>query len=203
MEAALCGTCVRKSAIAILSVIIQNRHPMLLKIQDEMVNEGRGLDDTDAGMKVNQDLIEADRKYRAELAALKEDMKEADEASKREIAELMRKQQTEIDENERQRKKLETNVAKLEADRARDLEALEERLAEQASNMEEKEKRIKDFEESLKKREAADTIDKAETARLNEKLEEMKQEREKDITELRAAVEQAKRKSTGQCYTDN
>ncbi|KAK0510090.1 hypothetical protein JMJ35_007484 [Cladonia borealis] len=187
----------KESAMAILGVIIQHGHPMLLKIQDEMINEGRGLEDTGAGIKVNEDLIEADRKYKAELAALKEDMKEADEASKREIAELMRKQQAEIDENERQRKKLETNMAKLEADRARDLKALEEKLAEQASNLQKKEKAISDFQESLKKREAADTIDRAEKARLNEKLEEMKQDRATEVSQLRAAVEQAKRKSTG------
>lgn len=192
----------KESAMAILGVIIQHGHPMLLKIQDEMINEGRGLEDTGAGIKVNEDLIEADRKYKAELAALKEDMKEADEASKREIAELMRKQQAEIDENERQRKKLETNMAKLEADRARDLKALEERLAEQASNLQKKEKDIRDFQESLKKREAAETIDRAEKARLNEKLDEMEQERATEVSQLRAAVEQAKRKSTGQCFVD-
>ena len=192
----------KESAMAILGVIIHHRYPMLLKIQDEMINQGRGLEDTGAGIKVNEDLIEADRKHKAELAALKEDMKEADEASKREIAELMRKQQAEIDENERQRKKLETNMAKLEADRARDLKALEERLAEQASNLQRKEKDIRDFQESLKKREAAETIDRAEKARLNEKLEEMKQERATEVTQLRAAVEQAKRKSTGQCFVN-
>jgi predicted nucleic acid-binding Zn-ribbon protein len=193
----------KESAMTILGVIIQHRHPMLLKIQDEMINEGRGLEDTGAGIKVNEDLIEADRKHKAELTALKEDMKEADEASKREIAELMRKQQAEIDENERQRKKLETSMAKLEEDRARDLEALEQKLADQASNLKRKEKDIKDFQESLKRRENAETLDREEKARLNQKLNDMEQERAKEVRELKAAVEQAqRRKTTGQCFDD-
>lgn len=192
----------KESAMDILEVIIRHGKTMVLDIQHEMINEGRGLADTGAGIKVNEDLIEADRKYKAELAALKEDMKEADEASKREIAELMRKQQAEIDENERQRKKLETNMAKLETDRARDLKALEERLAEQASNLQKKEKEFRDFQESLKKREAAGTIDRAEKARLTKKLAEIEQERATEATQLRAALEQAERKKPGQYFVN-
>ena len=192
----------KESAMAILEVIIRDGKTMVLEIQHEMINEGRGLADTGAGIKVNEDLIEADRKHKAELAALKEDMKEADEASKRKIAELMRKQHAEIDENERQRKELETNMAKLEADRARDLKNLEERLAKQASNLQKKDKDIGEIQESLRKSEAAETINRAEKARLEETLDKMKQERETEVTQLRAAVEEAQRRSAGQCFVD-
>jgi hypothetical protein len=189
----------KESAMTILGVIIERRQPMLLKIQDEMINEGRGLDDTGAGIKVNEDLIEADRKHKAELAALREDMEEADEASKREIAELMRKQQAEIDENERQRKKLETNMAKLEQDRARDLKELQHQLTQQASNLQKKEKEINDFRESMDKREKADTLNREEKAKLQQKLHDMERERAKEVRELKESVEQAKRKQTGMC----
>jgi hypothetical protein len=185
----------KESAMTILSVILESRHPMLLKIQDEMINEGLGLEDTGAGIKVNQDLIEADRKHKAELAALREDMKVADEASKREIAELMRKQQVEIEENEKQRKKLEINMAKLEEDRARDLKELQEQLAQQATNLREREREITKFRDDMSKRDAADTLSRGEREQLRKKLLAMEQENANEVKKLKLAVEQAQRRT--------
>lgn len=148
----------KESGMAILDQIIRKRHPMLLMIQDEMIRQGRGLEDTGAGINVNEELIEADRKHKKELAAFREDMKEADEASKRDIAELMRKQEEAIEENRKQRKALETNMAKLEAERAADMKRLEDQLAAQAARLEQKDKDIKNFKRDMERREKAHAL---------------------------------------------
>ena len=187
----------RESALAILKAIIKRRHPMILKIQDEMVNEKKGLEYTGAGIKVNEDLIEADRKHKEELEALRKEMKDADESSKQEIAELMQKQQAEIDENRRQRKNLEASMADLENERAKDMEDLREQLTEQSKNLKARETEITDFKKLLAAREEADTLRQGEQKKLQDKLDQMERDQAAEVKRLKAAIAQARRRTPG------
>lgn len=185
----------KESALSILEVILKSQYHLVLTIQDEMVNQKKGLEDTGAGIKVNEDLIEADRKHRKELEILRQEMKEADASSKLEIARLMQEQQQEIDANTEQRKKLEANLADLEKQRASDMEDLQDQLKKQSDALEARETEIKNFRASLKAKEEAHDINQVEQRKLQEKLERMEREQADQAKALKDAVEAAQRKS--------
>ena len=56
----------KESAITILEGIVQKRLPMLLHLQLQMNVEGKGLEETDAGIKLNEELFEIERKHKEE-----------------------------------------------------------------------------------------------------------------------------------------
>ena len=118
----------KDSAHVILGEILKRKHPMLLRIQDEMVNHGIHLEDTGAGMKVNEDLIEVERQHKKELAELKKDMQDADAASKCEIAKLMEEQEREIERARKQREELRTDYENLAQRREEDYKNLQAQL---------------------------------------------------------------------------
>ena len=115
----------------------------------------------------------------AEIAALDEDFRDALEALRREMADVIHEQRPEIDYYEKSHKKLERNMEKPKVDRARSVErlrisyqeALEKKLAEQAKDLKHREQDSKNFQESLMRREAAEPLDRAEEARLGSTLE--------------------------------
>jgi hypothetical protein len=189
----------RESALAILEVIIRRKHQMVLKMQDEMVNQRKGLEDTGAGIKVNEDLIAADRKHKQELANLREEMKEADAASRKEIKELMLKQQAEIDENRRQREDLEANMKDLERERAKDLENLKQQLLQQANSLEAKEKELDAFRDSLAERERTHNLHSEEQRKLRAQLDTMERDAATQMEAFQTSLNAVQRKATGKC----
>ncbi|KAF3927931.1 hypothetical protein ABW20_dc0107703 [Dactylellina cionopaga] len=187
----------RESALAIIEVIIRKRRRMTLKIQDEMVNESKELEDTGAGMKVNEDLIEAERQHKMEITALREDMKTADAASKKEIAELIQKQQADIEENKRQREALMANMKDLENERAKDRKKWEDFLSAQAIKLKAKDDEIKQVQADLERQKKQHNQNREEQQRMQRTIQEMEKERAKDKEALERSVAQATRQSTG------
>lgn len=62
------------SAQAILHYLIGN-HPRALRIQRELVDQGKNISQTAAGEELNRELAEQIKRHRQEMAALQEEMK--------------------------------------------------------------------------------------------------------------------------------
>ncbi|KAF7336788.1 GTP-binding protein A [Mycena venus] len=87
------------SAQAILHYLIANQ-PRALRIQRELVDQGKDISQTAAGEELNRELAEQIKRHREEMAILQREMKEAirakDEETKRELELETRKLQTEM-----------------------------------------------------------------------------------------------------------
>ncbi|KAJ7859152.1 hypothetical protein B0H14DRAFT_2747238 [Mycena olivaceomarginata] len=87
------------SAQAILYYLIGN-HPRALRIQRELVDQGKNISQTAAGEELNRELAEQIKRHRQEMAALQEEMKEAirekDEETRKELELETRKLQAEM-----------------------------------------------------------------------------------------------------------
>ena len=88
-----------ESAQEILRKILHNE-PVVLKIQREMVDEGKEIGQTGAGAELNRDISQLVGTHEEEIKGLEEGMrkvmKEKDEESRREFEEEMRKSRQEI-----------------------------------------------------------------------------------------------------------
>jgi len=87
-----------KSAHDIIRCIMKNQ-PTALQIQRELVDEHKDISDTAAGQAVNKELNEQIRRHKAELEAVREEMRtlvEKDEETRQELEEETRKIQEEI-----------------------------------------------------------------------------------------------------------
>ena len=88
----------RNSAIDILKSIIRHRKdekernaPSYVRVQREMAEENKTLDETSAGQEVNAKILEERKKFENELKEAKEDMRVAVEENDRKAAEAIRK----------------------------------------------------------------------------------------------------------------
>ncbi|EGD89374.2 hypothetical protein H112_02992 [Trichophyton rubrum D6] len=66
----------KASALAIIMSIVE-RNPILLKIQEELVDENKNLIDTAAGHTVNEEMKRLEEKYTQDIAKVQKDMEEA------------------------------------------------------------------------------------------------------------------------------
>ncbi|KAF9781349.1 P-loop containing nucleoside triphosphate hydrolase protein [Thelephora terrestris] len=89
-----------QSAHEIIRRIMQN-NPAPLLIQRELVDEGKDIKQTSAGVAVNEELTKAMERHEAEMNALREDMRQAleekDEWMRKELEEESRKLKTQVD----------------------------------------------------------------------------------------------------------
>ncbi|KAJ1305020.1 hypothetical protein OPQ81_000063 [Rhizoctonia solani] len=80
----------RRSAHNIIRILLQ-KDPVAMKVQQELVDEGKPLSDTGAGREVEHELIMATEKHKAEMEELKTEMEDAlrdrDERTQKELAE--------------------------------------------------------------------------------------------------------------------
>ena len=87
---------------------IMANHPAALQIQQELVDERRGLANTAAGEVLDQELSQLIRKHEAEVKELREEMaqalRERDDGMRRELEEERRKLQRRIEEMENVKK---------------------------------------------------------------------------------------------------
>lgn len=65
-----------ESARAIMRRILQN-HPMVLKIQRELVDDQKNISDTAAGQEVDHQVLELIKKHQQEMEELKQEMRDA------------------------------------------------------------------------------------------------------------------------------
>ncbi|CAE6432782.1 unnamed protein product [Rhizoctonia solani] len=92
-----------QSAHEIIRMLLQ-KDPIAMKVQQELVDEGKSLVDTGAGREVEHELIMAAEKHKAEMAELKTDMEDAlrdrDERTQKELAQFQ--QEAKVADEKRQ-----------------------------------------------------------------------------------------------------
>ncbi|KAF8206195.1 hypothetical protein K438DRAFT_1816773 [Mycena galopus ATCC 62051] len=117
------------SAHAILHYLIGN-HPRVLRIQRELVDQGKTISQTAAGEELNRELAEQIKRHRQEMEILQQEMKEAirakDEETKQELEVETRKLQAEMARVQNDSKKLASDYTEQKAE-------LEKRMADVAS----------------------------------------------------------------------
>ena len=104
----------RKSAHDIIRKIMTN-HPVVLRIQQELVDEGINIVDTEAGEAVNQELHNQAKRHHAELEKVHEEMmqalKEKDEETKQELQEEAKRLQEELEKIVKHSEGMDANYA--------------------------------------------------------------------------------------------
>ena len=153
-----------ESARAILRKILKNS-PLVLKIQHELIEEGKNIGQTGAGEELNREIREAVEKYQRDIREVEESKKKAieykDEESVEELEEEERKMQEEM---KKLRKDWEEMESKFEKARREMEERINARYAAQA-------KRIQEAYE-------------AEIQELQEKVKELEREGGKNVPEI-------------------
>ena len=100
-----------QSAHEIIRRIMKN-DPAALRVQEELVDEGKDITETEAGEAVNEELSKKIREHEAELKGLREEMaqalREKDEQARQALEEAKRKLQDEIE-------KIKTDSANMDA----------------------------------------------------------------------------------------
>ncbi|KAJ4186526.1 hypothetical protein NW755_007822 [Fusarium falciforme] len=66
----------RDSALALIDALI-DKSPVVLDIQHELVDEGKDLIDTAAGIELNKELLDLQRRYESDLRGVREEMETA------------------------------------------------------------------------------------------------------------------------------
>jgi len=85
-----------RSALEIISQFF-DRATVTLKIQDELVNQGKKLVDTAAGSSLNEELLALQKKHSDELKKIEEDMREAFADKDEQLKKILEKVQKRLD----------------------------------------------------------------------------------------------------------
>ncbi|KAK4082901.1 uncharacterized protein Triagg1_1791 [Trichoderma aggressivum f. europaeum] len=131
----------RESYLEIIKYILSLGSTTLLELQDEIVNQGLPIENTEAGVQLNQDIIREREKHQAELLALKTQMQE--EMAKHD-AELQRALKEEYDELKDNIRRSDEEQAKLKQDLKDVHERKERELLELKKQVEAERKRYDD-----------------------------------------------------------
>ncbi|KAK0734755.1 hypothetical protein B0T26DRAFT_762352, partial [Lasiosphaeria miniovina] len=95
----------RASGLALVDMLL-NKNRVVLDIQRETVDEKKELIDTEAGQVLNEELRKIQAMYQKKLKKHKEELEQADEKSKKEIAAIMQEMGDKLAEAERAREDL-------------------------------------------------------------------------------------------------
>lgn len=104
-----------ESGLEIIKYIISLGSTTLLEVQDEIVNRGRQIEDTGAGVQLNEDIIRERKKHQAELLGLKKQMQETAEMAEHD-AELQRALKEEYERLKESIRRNDLEQAKLKQD---------------------------------------------------------------------------------------
>ncbi|KAI1140789.1 hypothetical protein F5Y05DRAFT_374930 [Hypoxylon sp. FL0543] len=116
-----------KSAKELLQIFVtSNEPPVALKIQEEMVDAHRRLDETSAGRELDSILAQEREKYRREFEEMKAEMKEALVVRDNEMTEIFRQYQKELSDKietiDRDRQELKVSLENMYSERIAELE---------------------------------------------------------------------------------
>lgn len=163
-----------ESAQAILYRLVRN-HPKALRIQKELVDEKKDIENTGAGEVLAKELAAVMRKHREELKAVQEEMNEAIAAKDMETNQ----------ELEEVRRKLDEDMAKVEADR--------ERLSrEYASQKQEADEKLQEIQRQLENESRERERRQAELDHLQSKLNDRSRS-DREQQQLREQLEDLRR----------
>ncbi|KAL6901318.1 P-loop containing nucleoside triphosphate hydrolase protein [Trichoderma evansii] len=129
----------RESCLKIIKHILSLGSTTLLELQDEIVNKGRQIEDTEAGVQLNEDIIRERKKHQAELEHLKSQMQEM-----KHDAELQRVLKEEYEELKENIRRSDEEQAKLKQDLKDVHERKERELLELKKQMEVDRKKYED-----------------------------------------------------------
>jgi len=138
-----------ETAQNIIYMMILN-HPMALKIQRELVDQGKDITETDAGVELDRELAALAKKHKEELAEIQKDMTEAlaakDEETQKELESVRQELKSNIDNinNDRERLSREYADEKKRAD---------EQMAQVLANLEAEKKASEERQQRLEKME--------------------------------------------------
>lgn len=145
-----------RSALEIVEQFF-DRATVTLKIQDELVNEGKKLVDTDAGASLAEELVALQRKHSEQLAQVEKDMREAIADKDEQLKKILEKEQKRLD---RQIQRFQEEQDQLRADRRNQMRALDQewdarirRVEQDAEKQRMLEKRLHDEQMALQRAE--------------------------------------------------
>jgi len=105
-----------------------------LKIQQEIVNEGKNLNETDAGVALNEEIAAMKKEFQREKEELKKDLEQALQDKDTMWQEMLEKQQEMLNENE---SKLADARNKLEQDHNSNIRAMQDQIRDAKARNEE------------------------------------------------------------------
>lgn len=86
-----------KSALLIVSILVDKKSPVVLDIQHQMVDEGKRLDETTAGKFVQKQLLDTRMRYEREIADYKQGMEDALKEKDTNLAASLQKEKDEYE----------------------------------------------------------------------------------------------------------
>jgi hypothetical protein len=176
------------SARELVGYILSLHIQATLAIQDEIVNQGHEIDETAAAHELNADIIRERKQHMVDLAAAREDMRQAmlehDEELQRHYKSEMDDLQSKIHETEAEQRKLTQTLADVDKRKEEEFRAFKEQLDhERAEEQNRYEQQRRDLEENLARQQEA----LAQRAQLSREEDEQRQE------EFRRAMEEQQR----------
>ncbi|QYS94986.1 ANK_REP_REGION domain-containing protein [Trichoderma simmonsii] len=135
----------RESCLGIIKYILSLGSTTLLELQDEIVNQGRQIEDTEAGVQLNEDIIHEREKHQAELVALKAQMQEEMAEHDAELQRALREEYDELKENIRrsveEQAKLKQDLKDVHERKERELLELKKQMEAERKKYDENQKR--------------------------------------------------------------
>jgi chromosome segregation ATPase len=164
------------SAERIIRLILKN-NPLPLQIQIELVKDGKDISETSAGEELNRELNAQIKKYKGEMRALKEEMRQAtkdeDEETRTELEIEAQKTQKEIAMFENDVRRLASNY---ESEKERLETRITKRREEARREAEQYQRQVDELKEAI---EASTTASEREKAEMREKLIERSRRRDR------------------------
>lgn len=169
----------RQSAHRIIQFFL-NKPRQTLRIQRELVDEGRDIADTSAGVELDRELAAVQRKHKEELKEIQKEMEEAmrmkDDQTRRELEQVRRQLENDMNrvENDRQRLSAEYEEEKRKMDSA--MKDLERKLQAEAARHEEREIQLRSLQAQY---EHAAHVSQAEREQLAQQIGELEKKKKK------------------------
>lgn len=173
------------SAQAILGKIVGNK-PMALRIQEELVDEGKAVLSTDAGVEVNREVVEQARKHAQEIEALKEEMvdaiKDHNEQAQMEVEKEKAALEAAMKREKEELRKVEASYKETEARMEERLTEISETAKEKAEELEKQKKQLLELATKSKASldEALQEIQRLEKKYADDKADFLKQMQSSD-----------------------
>ncbi len=149
----------RESALKIVTDLVDRRIRVVLDIQRQLIDEQRGLNDTDAGVALQGELRAERKKWEAKLSDLQENMEYAVRVKDEEMQEQLKQDRAQYDAKiaatYAETEALRTNIAQMAKEKEEQFRALEEKMRIEREQNEErlakKDKELEDFRDEQRR----------------------------------------------------
>jgi len=192
----------RESAIELVGYILSLHMTVTLDIQDEIVNNGREIDETSAAHELNAEIIRERKKHVAELATMKQQMEEAmtqrDEELQQHFKEEIDTLQDKIRKSAVEQQKLTETLKEVDRRKEEEFRAFRDQMAKERDQERQRYEReraeyrdsIARQEEALKQQREAELKRMAEHRASRAEMERKQEQYRKDMEERRRRDEE-------------